>query len=63
MIEVMVETWSSPQTGTTFRWSLWQDGKRVAMGGPHAAVGDSESDARKFCIDQFDRPPDRVTRL
>lgn len=63
MIEVMVETWSGPQTGTTYRWSLWRDGTRVAMGGPHAVIDESEADARAFCIDHFDRPPDRVTRL
>lgn len=63
MIEVMIETWSSPQTGTTYRWSLWRDGTRVAMGGPHGSIDESEADARLFCEDRFKRAPDRVTRL
>lgn len=63
MIEVMIETWSSPQTGTTYRWSLWRDGTRVAMGGPHTSIDESEADARVFCEDRLKRAPDRVTRL
>lgn len=63
MIEVMVETWSSPKSGTTYRWSLWRDGTRVAMGGPHASLDDSEDDARAFCTDRYQQSPDRVTRL
>lgn len=63
MIEVMIETWSSPQSGTSYRWSLWRDGTRVAMGGPHASIDESEADARGFCEARLKQPPDRVTRL
>ena len=63
MTEVMLETWSSPQTGTTYRWSLWRDGTRVALGGPHRTMDESEADARAFCVDRFKSQPDRVTRL
>ncbi len=63
MIEAMIETWSSPQSGTTYRWSLWRDGTRVAMGGPHETIEASEADARAFCADRLKQDPDRVTRL
>lgn len=63
MLEVMIETWSSPQSGTTYRWSLWRDGMRVAMGGPHGTIEESEDNARAFCLDRLKREPDRVTRL
>lgn len=59
----MIETWATPQTGTTFRWSVWMDGKRVAMGGPHASPDDCESEARASCAERLGLSPDRVTRL
>jgi hypothetical protein len=63
MIEAMIETWSTPQSGTTYRWSLWRDGVRIAMGGPHDTIEESEAEARAFCTDRMRAPPDRVTRL
>jgi len=63
MLELMIETWSSPRTGTTYRWSLWRDGARVGMGGPHESSDDSEAEAREFCEERLRRAPDRVTRL
>ncbi len=63
MIELMVETWSSPRTGTTYRWSVWRDGARVGMGGPQKTAEESEAEARTFCADQLSQEPDRVTRL
>ncbi|MBV8534254.1 MAG: hypothetical protein JO128_01605 [Alphaproteobacteria bacterium] len=63
MLEVMLETWSAPQTGTTYRWSVWRDGTRVAMGGPHDTIQESEAEARAFCAARLRGPPDRVTRL
>jgi hypothetical protein len=63
MIEVMIETWSNPQSGTTYRWSVWNDGNRVAMGGPHKRPEDSEAEASAFCAERLRRKPDRVTRL
>jgi hypothetical protein len=61
MIEIIIERWSGPD-GTAFRWSLWLDGSRVEMGGPHAAADDSEAEARAHCA-RLGRTPDRVTRL
>ena len=63
MIEAMIETWSTPQSGTTYRWSLWRDGTRIAMGGPHDTIEESEAEARAFCADKLRSPPDRLTRL
>lgn len=59
----MIETWTTPQAGTIYRWSLWADGKRIAMGGPHATLGESESEARAACAERLGRSPDRFTRL
>lgn len=63
MLELMIETWSNPQSGTVYRWSLWIDGKRVAMGGPHATVNEAEVEAIKLCAARIGRPPDRITRI
>jgi hypothetical protein len=63
MLELMIETWSAPHSGTTYRWSLWRDGARVAMGGPHDTSEESEAEARAVCADKLRGPPDRVTRL
>lgn len=63
MLELIIERWTEPKTGTTFRWSLWQDGKRVLMGGPHGAADISENDGLQECRERFERAPDRITRL
>jgi len=63
MLELKFETWSHPKTGTTYRWSLWQDGKRLAIGGPHSSPDESEAEAREFCAERIRLSPDRVTRL
>lgn len=63
MLEVMIETWTTPQNGTVYRWSLWADSKRVAMGGPHDSPVESESEAIAVCAARLGRRPDRVTRL
>jgi hypothetical protein len=63
MVEAMIETWSSPKMGTTYRWSLWRDGTRIAMGGPHDTIDESEAEARAACTERLSKLPDRVTRL
>jgi hypothetical protein len=63
MIELMLETWTTPRTGTVYRWSLWADGRRVAMGGPHPTLGQAEAEALAHCEESLKRRPDRVTRL
>jgi hypothetical protein len=63
MLEVMIESWVNPGVPTACRWSLWADGKRVAMGGPHGTAGESEAEALQYCARALKRKPDRVTRL
>jgi hypothetical protein len=63
MMELIIECWTEPKTGTTYRWSLWQDGKRVSMGGPHKTADVSEHDGRRECEEAYGRAPDRITRL
>jgi hypothetical protein len=63
MLELIVEIWSGPK-GKAFRWSLWQDGSRIAMcEQPRDRADDSEAEGRMFCVTRMQREPDRVTRL
>jgi hypothetical protein len=62
MIELIVERWTDA-TASTYRWSLWVDGERSEMGGPHKTAEGSERDGRAFCRERFGREPDRVSRL
>ena len=61
-VEVMIERWTIAGA-TDYRWSVWRDGKRLAMGGPHPSFEASEADARAACRKALGREPDRVTRL
>jgi hypothetical protein len=62
MMELIVERWSGPD-GTSFRWSLWRDGKRIAMGPNYASAEGAEAAATAACIQEFGVKPDRVTIL
>ena len=62
-IDVIIERWGNANKSTDFRWSIWRDGARVQMGGPHASAEDSERDAVEFCRKEFQRTPDRIERL
>jgi hypothetical protein len=63
ILELMIETWSTPRTGTAHHWSLWADGKRIASGGAHADRESAEAEALQYCDERLKRRPDRVTRL
>jgi len=63
MIEVIIERWTQRDGHTDFLWSLWQHGKRTAMGEPHASAGEAEAQALAACRRTFRREPDRVTKL
>jgi hypothetical protein len=64
VLEVMIERWSDAGGTAEFRWSLWRDGHRVAMGHEaHATAEDCEAEAIAYCRQDLDRNPDRVTRL
>jgi hypothetical protein len=63
MIEIIVERWTSLQGRIDHLWSVWRDGKRTEMGGPHPSAEDAETAAREYCMRQLKALPDRVTRL
>ena len=63
MIEVIIERWTSLAKSTDFRWSVWQDGSRIQMGGPHRSLEESEGEALAYCRTSLGRKPDRVERL
>ena len=62
-IEVIIERWTNPNNSTEYRWSIWQGGTRVHMGGPHASAEDSEREAVEYCSGRLKRAPDRIERL
>jgi hypothetical protein len=62
MIEIIIERWSGPD-GEQFLWSVWQDGRRLEMGGPHEDPDSSEAAAQEFCAMRLKHKPDRITRL
>jgi hypothetical protein len=62
MIELIIERWSD-RGATTYLWSVWRDGHRMGMGGPHADLRASEVEARQWCDENLHQPPDRVTPL
>jgi hypothetical protein len=62
MIEIVIERWSGSD-GTTFRWSLWRDGKRIAMGPEQATADAAEAAATAACLLEFGMRPSRVTHL
>jgi len=63
MIEVIVERWTQRTGGTEFRWSVWRDGARVQMGGPHPSADVCEREADEFCRLALGRPADAIERL
>jgi hypothetical protein len=63
MLELIVERWTGRDGNTDFLWSLWHDGRRVRMGGPHLDAGDCEKEALQACETELGMKPDRITRL
>jgi hypothetical protein len=63
MHEVMIERWNNRDGSQDVLWSVWQDGKRVHMGGPLPTADAAEAEARAFCRKALGREPDRVTTL
>ena len=63
MLEIVIERWQGLDGTVAYRWSLWGDGKRLQMGGPHGDPDSSIAAAQAFCRDQLGREADRVTRL
>ena len=64
MIEVMIERWVNPDSATDYRWSVWRDGQRLAMGNqPYSNQDDCETAGRAFCLQELGQEPDKVIRL
>ncbi len=64
MIEVAIERWTGADGTTDYRWSVWRDGHRIAMGSTaFSSSDDCESEALDFCMKGLGRKPDKVTRL
>lgn len=63
MLEIVIERWQGLGGQVAYRWSLWSDGGRVQMGGPHDDPEASLEQAQAFCRRQFGRAADRITRL
>ena len=63
MLIVYIETWTGTGSEPRFPWSVWSEGRRLEMGGPHERPEDAESDARRYCRDALGRDPDRIHRL
>ncbi len=63
MTEVMIERWSNRDGGDDFLWSVWRDGSRVQMGGPHPTAEAAEAAARAFCAGELGVEPERISHL
>lgn len=63
MHELMIERWNNRDGTADHLWSLWTDGKRVQMGGPHRSAAEAEKEALAYCQQELGRNPDRITRL
>lgn len=63
MIEIIIERWDAASGLTELLWSVWRDGKRIEMGGPHDDPALGEAAARRFCSTVLGTEPDRVSRL
>lgn len=63
MIEIIIERWTQRDGRTDFMWSLWQGGKRAAIGQPTDSAEEAEALALDACRRVLGRDPDRITRL
>jgi hypothetical protein len=63
MLEIMIEKWSNRDGSVDFLWSLWDDGKRVTMGGHFDSAAAAETAARQYCKKQLGAEPDRITLI
>lgn len=63
MHEIIIERWNNRDGTQDHMWSLWHDGRRLEMGGPHQTAAAAEAEALAHCQRSLGRHPDRVTRL
>lgn len=62
-IRIVIERWNHLDGSIRHLWSVWRDGKRVAMGRPHASAEEAEAEAQAACQTGFGRNADVVERL
>ena len=60
--ELIIERWTNLHQSIDYRWSVWVDGRRVQMGGPHKTA-DDKREGQAYCQRSLTKKPDRVTRL
>jgi len=63
MLELMIEEWKNPDRTPSYLWSLWSEGKRIAMGRGSASAAAAQSEGEAACRQAAGRAPDRITRL
>ncbi len=63
MLEVMIERWSNAVGSIDYRWSVWRDGSRLGMGGPHATADAAEAEAREMCRVRLGGEPQSLVQL
>ena len=63
MLDVMIECWNNTDGSSDYLWSVWQDGRRLEMGGHFDGKEEAEAAARAYCQATFGRQPDRVRQL
>jgi hypothetical protein len=63
MIKIIIERWNYPDGRTEHLWSVWRDGKRIGMGGPHQSAEASEAEAQAACQKSLGQAADKIERL
>ncbi len=63
MIEVVIERWTRPHSTTEYRWSVWQDGHRIATGRKAFTDADDCETEAEFYVKALGKKSDKVTRL
>ncbi len=63
MIEVVLERWTGADGTTEYRWSVWQDGHRIEMGGRAFTDADDCETEAEFYVKALGKKSDKVTRL
>ena len=61
-IDYRIHVWNADGS-VDYLWSVWQDGRRIQMGGRCASAEAAEGEARAFCVNSLGREPQEVRRL
>jgi len=63
MVELIIEHWRNLDGSSQYLWSVWRDGKRIAMSRPNATQHDAEQKGLDWCRQKTGGQPDRITKL